>query len=203
MSKPPGGKRRSIFGLPSFTHIHPEPRSDHDNSTSHSAKHRDHHHFKTTLRKRNAPTLVTNLEAPEIEDAQDEDGLTPSRVNSQTSPSPLPSPSRARPVLNPRPGQNRPVSSVFGSLRSFRSIHEDEAPPPQPPTTITTTSSKSPSLNWPDMELVNSQPKLVLHHGEVQTSSSMFRKKKEYLALTETHILRYKSQAKASESLSG
>lgn len=75
-------------------------------------------------------------------------------------------------------------------------MHEDDAP-------LTTTSSKPPSLNWADEAALGNHPKLVLHHGEVQTSSSMFRKKKEYLALTETHIIRYKSQAKASESLSG
>lgn len=36
-------------------------------------------------------------------------------------------------------------------------------------------------------------------HGEVQTTTGMFRKKKEYLVLTEQSMTRYKSQAKASE----
>lgn len=37
-------------------------------------------------------------------------------------------------------------------------------------------------------------------HGEVQTTSGLFRKKKEYLVLTDTHLLRYKSQAKAADA---
>ena len=42
--------------------------------------------------------------------------------------------------------------------------------------------------------------KMVHVHGEVQTSSGMFRKKKEYLVLTETHIIRYKSQGRAADA---
>jgi len=44
--------------------------------------------------------------------------------------------------------------------------------------------------------------KNVLHHGEVQTTSGMFRKKKEYLVLTDTHLIRFKSQSRASEAFS-
>lgn len=40
----------------------------------------------------------------------------------------------------------------------------------------------------------------VLHHGEVQTTGGVFRKKKEYLVLTNSHLLRFKNQSKASES---
>ena len=43
---------------------------------------------------------------------------------------------------------------------------------------------------------------LVVHHGEVQTSSTMFRKKREYLVLTETHLIRFKGQHKAAEAFS-
>ena len=39
----------------------------------------------------------------------------------------------------------------------------------------------------------------VLHYGEVQTTSGMFRKKKEFLVLTDTHLIRFKSQSRASE----
>ncbi|KAK6428072.1 hypothetical protein LTR95_015789 [Oleoguttula sp. CCFEE 5521] len=42
--------------------------------------------------------------------------------------------------------------------------------------------------------------KVVLSHGEVQTSAGMFRKKREYLVLTEASMIRYKSQAKAAEA---
>lgn len=97
-------------------------------------------------------------------------------------------------MLAPRPTTHRPVS-VFGSFKSTRSALEDDLP-------LTATSSRAPSISWPDLDM-NSRSKLVLHHGEVQTSSSMFRKKKEYLVLTDTHILRYKSQTKASETMPG
>ncbi len=40
----------------------------------------------------------------------------------------------------------------------------------------------------------------VLLHGDVQTSGGVFRKKKEYLVLTETHIIRFKSQSKAADA---
>ena len=40
---------------------------------------------------------------------------------------------------------------------------------------------------------------VVLHHGEVQTTGGMFRKRQQYLVLTNTHLLRFKNQGKASE----
>lgn len=40
----------------------------------------------------------------------------------------------------------------------------------------------------------------ILKHGDVQTSSSWLRKKKEYLVLTETHLIRYKNSSKAVEN---
>ena len=36
----------------------------------------------------------------------------------------------------------------------------------------------------------------VLYDGEVQTTSSLFRKKKEYLVLTDRHLVRFKSQSR-------
>lgn len=39
----------------------------------------------------------------------------------------------------------------------------------------------------------------MLHHGEVQTAGSMFRKKSQYFVLTETHLVRFKSQTRASD----
>ncbi len=40
----------------------------------------------------------------------------------------------------------------------------------------------------------------VKQHGEVQTNMGIFRKKKEYLVLTETHLLRFKNEAQAAEA---
>lgn len=39
----------------------------------------------------------------------------------------------------------------------------------------------------------------VLHHGEVQTAGGMFRKKSQYFVLTDSELIRFKCQARASE----
>ena len=39
----------------------------------------------------------------------------------------------------------------------------------------------------------------MLHHGEVQTAGGMFRKRCLYFVLTDTYLLRFKSQSRASE----
>lgn len=39
----------------------------------------------------------------------------------------------------------------------------------------------------------------MLHHGDVQMNSGLFWKKREYLVLTETHLVRFKSQVRALE----
>lgn len=86
--------------------------------------------------------------------------------------------------------KNRPAS-LFGSLRSLRSLdHYDE---PQ-------SASSATSIHWSALGEQTSPSQEVIHHGEVQTSSSMFRKKKDYLVLTETHIVRMKSLSKAIDA---
>ncbi len=40
----------------------------------------------------------------------------------------------------------------------------------------------------------------VRQHGEVQTTGGMFRKRSQYLVLTDTHLVRFKSQARALET---
>ncbi|KAB8416373.1 hypothetical protein FH972_024892 [Carpinus fangiana] len=104
------------------------------------------------------------------------------------------------PRAGTRPGHARRArpSSLFGSLKSFRTADDDTTPP------ATATSSKPPSLNWgyfgPSSDDI-ARNKTVLHHGEAQTNSNMFwKKKKEYLVLTETHLVRFKNQAKAGET---
>ena len=39
----------------------------------------------------------------------------------------------------------------------------------------------------------------VLHHGEVQCTGGLFRKKNQYLVLTETHLVKFKNHARAAE----
>ncbi|KAK2831954.1 hypothetical protein FQN49_007002 [Arthroderma sp. PD_2] len=111
---------------------------------------------------------------------------------------------------------NRPLarSSVFGSLKSFKSMDEDQR--------STRTRSRSTSSNEDDLPIMREsgnsrvhkfqqnhqqqqQPQhrsfgaKVLHHGEVQTAGAMWRKRSHYLVLTESHIVRFKSQSKAAE----
>lgn len=54
-------------------------------------------------------------------------------------------------------------------------------------------SSQSPALPIPSHAV-------VLMHGEAQTSAGKFRKKKEYLVLTEIAVMRYKSQSRAADA---
>ncbi|KAF2095237.1 RNI-like protein [Rhizodiscina lignyota] len=86
--------------------------------------------------------------------------------------------------------------SMFGSVRSFKSSEDFDEP-------RTASSSHAPSDHFagtPDSS--GRCSKHVIHHGEVQTSNSLFRKKREYLVLTETHLYKLKSQQKANEMFS-
>ncbi|KAF2750253.1 leucine rich repeat protein-like protein [Sporormia fimetaria CBS 119925] len=83
-------------------------------------------------------------------------------------------------------------SSVFGSVRGQRTWDSLEEP-------LSATSTRTLSSQWPILDdAVRNNP--VLRHGEVQTSSTMFRKKKEYLVLTESHLLRFKNHQKAADA---
>ncbi|EED12445.1 conserved hypothetical protein [Talaromyces stipitatus ATCC 10500] len=86
-------------------------------------------------------------------------------------------------------------ASMFGSFRSLQSM-EDE---------LAGQRSRSDSID--DNDVINSpltQTKkslghVVLHHGEVQTAGTMWRKRNHYLVLTDTHLIRFKSQHKAAD----
>jgi hypothetical protein len=102
------------------------------------------------------------------------------------------------PKIRPRTLQKgRPVS-IFGSLgrRSNYTTDGDEG------------ESDNLAYGTPESPIDDGhlQPgsfgsnKAVVYHGEIQTTSGMFRKKKEYLVLTETHLIRFKSQSRASET---
>lgn len=87
-------------------------------------------------------------------------------------------------------------TSVFGSLRSMHSLEDDEKP-------AIGFRSKGSSGDEEDPGGVSSTKNLlgrvVLHHGEVQTTGGMWRKKSHYLVLTDTHLVRLKNQGKAAE----
>ncbi|KAL2815912.1 hypothetical protein BJX63DRAFT_152514 [Aspergillus granulosus] len=74
-------------------------------------------------------------------------------------------------------------ASVFGSLRSLHSLDDDE-----------------PGRHSGDGEDAgNGVGSIILHHGEIQITGGMWRKKSQYLVLTETHLVRFKSLNKAMD----
>ncbi|KAH7393416.1 hypothetical protein BKA64DRAFT_86771 [Cadophora sp. MPI-SDFR-AT-0126] len=102
------------------------------------------------------------------------------------------------PKLRPKTLQKNRPSSIFGSLGRKSLTHVDEGELDSPYTG--TPESPEPEGMHPQAGQLSSRT--VLYHGEIQTTSGMFRKKKEYLVLTDTHLLRFKSQARASEAFS-
>jgi hypothetical protein len=129
------------------------------------------------LRKRRTASLMTTLSSATEEEALD--GST--MAGSPWSPARSLAPSHSR-------SSSYRASSALGSLKGQR-LPEYLGEPLSAVSTSTTNY-------WADDTLRNRQ---VLHYGEVQTSSSMFRKKKEYMVLTETHLIRFKSHQKAAE----
>jgi hypothetical protein len=100
------------------------------------------------------------------------------------------------PKIRPRTLQKGRPSSLFGSLgkKSLNNYAEEGED-------LTGSTPESPMEDGGHhLEPSSAQGKTVLHHGEVQTTSGMFRKKKEYLVLTDTHLIRFKSQSRASET---
>ncbi|KAF2474105.1 leucine rich repeat protein-like protein [Lindgomyces ingoldianus] len=134
------------------------------------------------LRKRRTTSLITNLSASV---QRSDDDLFDNSAGGHSLASP------AIPPLS-RGSGNRSSSSVFGSLRGLR-LPDESDEPQSAMSTRTVSGSRAAS----DDTLRNRH---VLHHGEVQTSSTVFRKKKEYLVLTETHLIRFKSHQKATET---
>lgn len=105
-----------------------------------------------------------------------------------------PTGSEHSPKLRPKTLQKGRPSSIFGSLgrKNTFSLPEDG----DGSDGLMGTTPESPAQ---DYSYLYTPGKSVLHHGEVQTTSGMFRKKKEYLVLTDTHLIRFKSQSRAAE----
>jgi hypothetical protein len=111
----------------------------------------------------------------------------------QTSPVKNGGSSSPRIGSRPRTLQKGRPTSIFGSLgrRSINNTEEGDS------------DNLACSPDTPPNEEGHSSgsfSRAVLYHGEVQTTSGMFRKKKEYLVLTDTHLVRFKSQSRASET---
>ena len=88
---------------------------------------------------------------------------------------------------SPRP------ASFLGSWKSFNSVNEEDE-------RLIRTESNPTSLDEATSPTTNDMEHMsLLYHGEVQIAGSMFRKKIQYMVLTNTHLLRFKSRNKAAE----
>lgn len=105
--------------------------------------------------------------------------------------------SASTPTLETQPRQKslqKKRNSVFGSLKSFHSLEDDDAMSGSVGSLGDEPSGTSPrNAKWSSA---------VIHHGAIQTTGSMWRKKSQYLVLTETHLLRFKNQSKAADTFS-
>lgn len=108
-----------------------------------------------------------------------------------------PTGSEHSPKVRPRTLQKGRPSSIFGSMGKKNTFGFAEDGEGSDGLVGTTTPESPPDEN---ATLIVAIGKSVLHHGEVQTTSGMFRKKKEYLVLTDTHLIRFKSQSRASDA---
>ncbi len=105
--------------------------------------------------------------------------------------------SSERVLSKPRPRslqKSRPLS-IFGSLRSLHSLQDEDA-------NLTRTSSLnsgSQQGSGSGLAILDVAGSAVLHHGEIQSVGGIFRKRSQYLVLTETHLVRFKNHARASD----
>jgi len=119
--------------------------------------------------------------------------LTPiKRTDSQSSLNRLLSKSRPRSLQK----SGRP-NSILGNFRnSLHSSQEDDDGNLERVNSKNSVQSTTPVTNI-------TYGTKVLNHGEIQTAGGVFRKKSAYFVLTETHLVRFKSQDRASDMFSG
>ncbi|KJX99500.1 hypothetical protein TI39_contig355g00016 [Zymoseptoria brevis] len=203
-------RRRSFFALSTLRPSEDDaPRPPKPKTLSKKSSKRPHLPLALQRRSPSASSSSTHLPQPSNEIPPPLPATVPHtdaapNGNPTSSASDQPAKVRPRrPSLNMK-GVKRPPS-VFDSFKSsVRSGSDDNGSNVysyangEP---LSSTSSTAPSLSYE--HTVDGAPaptRTVLLHGEVQTSAGMFRKKKEYLVLTEVHIIRYKSQVKAAET---
>ena len=84
---------------------------------------------------------------------------------------------------------------MFGSIRSLKSLEDEEK--------LTRSYSKASSIDDEEISAPGGSRSLfgatVIYHGEVQTTGGMFRKRTQYLVLTNAYLIRFRNQSKASE----
>ncbi|KAJ5099206.1 hypothetical protein N7532_006207 [Penicillium argentinense] len=83
-------------------------------------------------------------------------------------------------------------TSVFGSLKSLHSLEDDD-----PLSASVGSVGDEQGVISPRNGIWSSA---ILHHGEIQSTGGMWRKKSQYLVLTDSHIVRFKNQAKAADA---
>lgn len=116
------------------------------------------------------------------------------RSDDYYNPSPVDS-EQPSPKFRPRTLQKANRTSVFGSIRSLHSLDEDEK------VALTRSDSKASSLaDDGDIGMKGLLGDKVFQYGEVLAGgSNMFRKRTQFLVLTESHLIRFRNQAKAIE----
>ncbi len=102
------------------------------------------------------------------------------------------------PKVRPRPLQKGARGSIFGSIRSLHSMDGDDKE------ALTRSDSKSSSFHdEPEVKEANGKGLLgnaVVYCGEVQTAAGgVFRKRSQFVVLTESHLIRFRNQPKAAE----
>ncbi|KAL8710527.1 MAG: hypothetical protein Q9220_004960 [cf. Caloplaca sp. 1 TL-2023] len=148
-----------------------------------------------TLKKRR-PTSFAQTQSPVSSPAnssKNSPGLSSPGADSTESPSKggwgklIP---RTRPRSLHKDG--RP-SSFFGSLRSLTSLHDEEEE-------LTKTASSPSSLNSVNSAIPDVAAGLLVHHGPLPEVGPIFRRRSPYLVLTDTHLVKFKSQDRAAET---
>jgi hypothetical protein len=143
--------------------------------------------FEVIRRKHRPSSISTSSSIPEGRPSPLLDSAMPEKYEKPESP-----PTR------PRTLHKSARNSVFGSLRSLRSLEDEEK--------LTQVDSKDSSV-VDEFEGVGGPINVrdlfgytVLHFGEVQTTGGVFRKRTQYLVLTETHLIRFRNQVRAIEA---
>ncbi|KAG8532064.1 uncharacterized protein KY384_003701 [Bacidia gigantensis] len=85
-------------------------------------------------------------------------------------------------------------SSLFGSFRGGALSPKDEDD-----NELSRTSSQPSSIHSQSEFFLGLAASPVLLHGDVQTASGVFRKRSQYLVLTDSYLIKFRSQSRAAE----
>ena len=177
-------KSLSIF-RPSFTSLTPI----HDSAPDSAPPVTFRKGFRPSSSIYNPSTSSSPLSSPALSSPALEGNGSQTSFGLTRSSSPVPIP-RQRTLQKP----SRP-NSIFGSFRSSHSLYDEGEQ-------LIRTNSNPASISEDGSASFDVTDMVLLHHGEVQSGGGMFRKRSTYLVLTHTHLLRFKTQAKAAEAFS-